>query len=234
MVEAATGWKRDCDGSRRGDGASPWCHNPCSAHSFASIYQPTEVFKMFRFSPMKSVALLLALNAAGVVATELNSDHRINQVRELLHSSRQLQGEDCFKTSKALDSAADKLDDQAFAAAGKCTAFTPCTIDYKTLSAYSSYSGACSAAKGALATYKGSLSCSGRSLVLNSVPLCLVSTKTNKSCGPKMLEDFLEMVVDEDGCTETVTNTGYTDFSGSKPVKKPVKSPVRRRVLAME
>jgi hypothetical protein len=195
---------------------------------------------MFRFSPMKRLALVWTLSAMGVAATEpglpisqvreLDSDHRIGQVRELLHSSRHLQGEDCVKTSKALDSAGDKLSDQIFDAVDGCTTF-PCNVDFKSFSAYSSYSSACSSAKGALAAYKVTLSCSGLSIIFGSYPVCLVSKKTNKNCGPKLFEDFFESVIDVDDCTETVTNTGYTDFSGSKPVKKPAKRPVRRRSL---
>jgi hypothetical protein len=108
---------------------------------------------MFRFSPMKCFVLVWALNAMGVAATEpalrtsqareLDSDHRINQVRELLRSSPQLQGEDCIKTSKALDSEEIKLLDQTASALDRCTTF-PCTIDYKSLSAYNSYRSACS------------------------------------------------------------------------------------------
>jgi hypothetical protein len=188
---------------------------------------------MFRFSPMKCFVLVWALNAMGVAATELelrisqarelDSDHRIDQIRELLR----LQGEDCLKTTKALDSAQTKLFDQA---ATRCTTF-PCTTDYKSFSAFSSYSSACSAAKGALATYKITL-CSNASIISSNVPFCLVSWKTNTNCGPKLYEDFLELAIDADGCSDTVTNTGYTDFSETKPVKKPAKRPVRRRALA--
>jgi hypothetical protein len=196
---------------------------------------------MFRFCPVKCLALAWALNAMSVAATEpglpisrvreLDSGHRVGQFQELLQSSRQLQGEDCVKTSKALDSAGDKLSDQIFDAVDGCTTF-PCTIDFKSFSSYSSYSSACSSAKGALATYKVTLSCSGLSIAFGSYPVCLVSKKTNKNCGPKLFEDFFELAIDVDDCTETVTNTGYTDFSGSKPVKKPAKMPVRRRALA--
>jgi hypothetical protein len=190
---------------------------------------------------MNCLALVWTLSAMGVAATKaglprsqvrgLDSDHGIGQARELLRSSRQLQGEDCVKTSKALDSAGDKLSEEGFAAFDGCATF-PCTIEFKSFSAYSSYRSACSSAKGALATYKVALSCLGQSYTLGNFPVCLVSKKTDKNCGPKLFEDFFESAIDVDVCTETVTNTGYTDFSGSKPVKKPVKQPVRRRALA--
>jgi hypothetical protein len=199
---------------------------------------------MVRFRPVKCLALAWTLSAVAAAAIsqvrELDSDRRIVQVRQLLRSLGQLQGEDCAKRSKALDSAIIKLMDQVNAAAfDGCT--SRCTIDYKSFSAYSSYSSACSAAKGALAAYKITHSCPGVSLVLVSVPICLVSKKTNKNCAPKLFEDFLEPAIGDaftelfigvDGCTTTVTNTGYTDFSGPKPVKKPVKRPVRRRAFA--
>jgi hypothetical protein len=188
---------------------------------------------------MKCLALAWTLSAVGMAAPghglpssqarELDSDDRIRRVRELLRSSRQLQGEDCLKTSKALESANNKLADQYSAAFDRCTTI-PCTVDIKSLAAYSSYRSACSAAKGALATYKMTHSCPGLSAVLVSVPICLVSKKTNKNCGPKLFGDFLELA-SAGGCT-TIINTGYTDFFGSKPVKKPVKRPVRRRALA--
>jgi hypothetical protein len=115
--------------------------------------------KMFRVSPMKYVVLVSMLTAMGVMAAdpdyymdqarELDSGHRHGQVRELLHSAARLPGEGCVKTSPTLDSANDKLTDQASAV--ECTAF-PCTTNYNSLPAYSSYRSACSAAKGALAT----------------------------------------------------------------------------------
>jgi hypothetical protein len=87
-------------------------------------------------------------------------------------------------------------------------------------------------AKGAFAT-----SCDFVTIVLSSVPVCLVSKKVNKNCGPKMLEDDVEFAFDIEGCYENAVNTGYTDYYGPTPVKKPVKKPIKktvRRALALE
>jgi hypothetical protein len=144
-----------------------------------------------------------------------------------------------------------KLDDQFFAALDKCTG-SSCTVNWASLSGHSSLRDACSALKGALATYKLSISCddsleefflSATKLTLTSLPFCLVSTWTNKSCGPKLIEDVIEFAFNSTGCTETATYTGYSDYSTPKPLKKPVKKPIKkpirkpvkvRRALAMD
>jgi hypothetical protein len=172
------------------------------------------------------------LALVGVVATEPDIsadqawqlDQRISHVRKLLDPSRY-----CFKTSKELNSAYNKLVRQKTdVVIETCTEFR-CDLNYANLPAYNDYKKACSAENGAFATYKAALSCSnGGAAVFKKEPLCLVSKKVNKNCGPKQLEDDLESFYDEDeGCTSTVTNTGYIDYSGTKRVKKPVKRPVR-------
>jgi hypothetical protein len=211
---------------------------------------------MFRFSPMKFVVVLMwTLRATFTAASDQillldPLDHPGGgQIRELLHSARQLQDVACLiKTSTALTAAEIKLSDQYFAAIDKCRLESPnqCSVNWAALSGYNNYKNTCSTAKGAFSTYKVTISCSdGSAVVLSNYPFCLVSATVNKKCGPK------QVVADIEGntfgqCTNTATNTGYTDYSVSKPVKKPVKKPVmkpakkpvmrpvRRRFLAME
>jgi hypothetical protein len=191
---------------------------------------------MFRFSPMKCVVLIWTLSVMGAAATE--PDHGIDHVRgleavqESLRSSRNLQSATCIKTSTTLDAADAKLTDQAFTAIGKCTT-SPCTITYSKLSNYNAYKNACIAAKGALASYKVTIACSDATVILSGLPLCLVSTRINKGCGPKLYVDEIEFVLDIEDCSETATYVGYADYSTSKPVKKPVKKPVMRRRLGL-
>jgi hypothetical protein len=199
-----------------------------------------QISHMFDFQ-MKRLVLVWTLSAATfAVANEMDQvrdlelDHRVQQVRESLHASRHLQAANCFKSSTALDAADAKLSDQFLATLAKCTG-SSCSVNWAALSAYSSYRNACSALKGALATYKLAVSCSdGSSAILTNIPACLVSSRINKSCGPKLAEDPIEAIFDLGGCTETATNTGYTDYSAPKPVKRPVKKPIKiRRALAM-
>jgi hypothetical protein len=198
---------------------------------------------MLRISQIKSLVLVWALGSMFATATDpellsgqdrkLEVNRRISQVRELLHSNRQSQSS-CEKSSAALDSAYTSLDAQAADALESCLYSSSCSLSYASLQSYNSYKSACSKAKGAFATYKVTISCTTLNVLLTNVPFCLVSKNTNKNCGPKLLEDDVEVVWDIDDCYEVATNTGYTDYSASKPVKKPVKRPVRRRALAMD
>jgi hypothetical protein len=205
-----------------------------------------EILKMFRFSRVKPFVLVWALSAMVAAATdsdlpvghdrELEVNRRNSQDQELLRSNRQLQSS-CGKTSKALDSALVTLVVQAGAFVDdNCVKTSSCPLDYGKLPAYNSYKSACSTAKGALATYKFTISCSKITFVYSNVPICLVSKNVNQNCAPKLLENAVKGRMDLPGCSETATNTGYTDYSGTnpKPVKKPVKRPVRRRALAMD
>jgi hypothetical protein len=164
---------------------------------------------------------------------ELDSDQRLGRVRELLLLNWQLQS-NCEKTSPTLDAALDKLGEQAAAAIEMCdTADTTCSVNFASYSAYTSFKNACIAAKGAFATYKITIDCSINVFVLSNVPVCLVSTKADSICRPKLFEDDLEDAFDFgiDECTETATNTGYTDYYASKPVKKPAKKPAKKPVM---
>jgi hypothetical protein len=137
----------------------------------------------------------------------------------------------CVKTSKALIAADDSLIAQSTSAFVNCFTLS-CTINYASFPAYNSYKSACSAAKGALATYKINVSCDGLTIAVTNYPICLVSKTVNKNCGPKMLEDDIEAPLFFDDCGATAVYTSYTDYSGTKPkpVKKPAKKPVKKRV----
>jgi hypothetical protein len=209
---------------------------------------------MFRFSPLKCAVLTWTLRATFTAASDPDLpidqarsalNHPGRQVRGQLHSARQLQDVACLiKTSPALTAAEIKLSDQYFAALDKCRLESPnqCSVNWAALSGYNNYKNTCSTAKGAFSTYKVTISCSdGSAVVLSNYPFCRVSATVNKKCGPKQVVAAIE----GDGlgkCTTTATNTGYTDYSVSKPVKKPVMKPakkpvmhpVRRRFLAME
>jgi hypothetical protein len=193
---------------------------------------------MFHFSQTKSLVMLILMSAMLVVATdpdlpirlvrELDSDHRVGQVREWLRSNRQLQSS-CEKTSPALDAAEDKLTNQTSTTIENCDS-TTCNVNFASYSAYTTYKNGCIASKGAFTTYKISINCGIVVIVLSNIPFCLVSMKVNSSCGPKSIVDDLELFFDIDGCSETVTNTGYTDYYSPKPVKKPVKKRVKKPV----
>jgi hypothetical protein len=194
---------------------------------------------MLHFSSLKCIVWVWTLTVVGVVATKPNLhtdqaralDHHTGQVRQLLQPSRY-----CIKKSRALTAALNKLGQQAsLAQTLSCPKFG-CTFNFASLPAYNGFKKACSAEKGALAAYKVFILCpDGFNSVIENVSLCLVSKNVNKRCGPNQLvDDLLETFYDYTACTETVTNTGYTDFSGTKPVMKPVKRPVRRRNSTME
>jgi hypothetical protein len=175
---------------------------------------------------MKSLVLVCALYSVFAIATndESGVSRRLAQVHELLRSKRQLQ-DNCEKDSAALRSAFESLYGQAAGAFGKCLDTPFCSVNYRRLKSYNRYKKACSRAKGAFSTYKVTISCDDAAVVAISLPRCLISKNINENCDPKQFEEASH----NDGCTETVTNTGCTDYSGTKPVKKPAKRPRRRR-----
>jgi hypothetical protein len=200
---------------------------------------------------MKYLVLVSALSALFVDATdqdipiglvrELDTDYHISQVQGLFRLNRQLQAEVCVKTSTALGTPFVKLEKQVGAAHDKCGKAS-CNVNYASYSSFNKYKNACIAAKGALATYKATVNCGTIVWVFTNFPVCMTSAKVNARCRPKALEDVVQSFFDLEECTETATNTGYTDYYASmpvqkpvtKPVKQPVKRAVRRLALAME
>jgi hypothetical protein len=185
---------------------------------------------MIHFSQTKSLVFVLMMSAMLVVAAdpvlpihsvrELDSDHHVGLVWERLRSNRQLQS-DCDMNSATMGPALGELDKQTGAAIENCGA--TCNINYASYSAYTSYKNGCIAAKGAFATYKITIDCGIAKTVLSNFPVCLVSMKVFSGCTPKGfecdLEDFFDFGIGE--CTETATNTGYTDYSGSEQGAEP-------------
>jgi hypothetical protein len=188
---------------------------------------------MLRFSPVKCVVWVWTWTVVVATKPDINTDRQLDQsdspVRKLAGPSRY-----CLKTSDALTSADYNLSGQYLTVAYETCPDFRCDFNYAFFP-YKDYKTACSAANGAFATYKATLSCSdGAAFVLKNIPLCLVSNNVDKKCAPKQLEDGLESFYDDFyRCAATVTNAGYTDYSGNKPAKKPVKRPVRRRPKGM-
>jgi hypothetical protein len=178
--------------------------------------------------------MIWALSVMSVAATEpdlyMDQVGGMETVQESLHWSRHLHGTACTKTSRALDEAEAKGVEQVNTAVGKCTT-SPCTITYSKLSQYPVYKNACIAAKGVFATYKVTIVCPDSTLILDGLPECLVSTRVNKGCVPKLQVDEIEMFFDEEDCTEKAVLKGTADYSTRKPVKKPGMKPVKHRRL---
>jgi hypothetical protein len=184
---------------------------------------------MLRFSPVKCVVWVWTWTVVVATKPDINTDRQLDQrvslVRKLAGPSRY-----CLKTSDALTSADYDLSGQYLTVAYETCPDFRCDFNYAFFPAYKDYKKACSAANGAFARYKATLLCSdGTAFVLKNIPLCLVSENANKNCAPMQLGDDLESFYDDFyRCAATVTNTGYADSSGNKPVKKPVKRPHRR------
>jgi hypothetical protein len=187
----------------------------------AIVVANAEILEMFRFRQMKSLVLVCALVSMFAITTsadlpigpdrELEVNRRSAQAHGLLQSKRQLQGR-CEKTSTALTSAYYTLDGQGTAVLEKCYS-AYCTVNFARLKSYNSYKVACANSRGAFARYKITFSCDDATYVYINVPVCLVSKKVNRNCGPKLLEDDVEYsFIGIEGCFVTAVFTGYTDY----------------------
>jgi hypothetical protein len=194
---------------------------------------------------MKPLVLLWTLSAMFAIATDSDLPMSPDRELEVNNYNRQLSElyqSSCTKpyTSRELLSAATDLVDDVDAASNICSnPGTPCLVNFPSLPSYNSFKSACSAAKGVFATYDASILCKiGAATpyfnsVWNSSPYCLISEQVDKNCGPVMFADELHDYWETSYtsyCSITVINTGYTDYSGSKPVKKPVKKPIKKPV----
>jgi hypothetical protein len=95
-----------------------------------------------------------------------------------------------------------------------------CRFDVPTYKSYNRYNSACSAAKGVLATYDVTISCTQvPSEVYIGAPYCLISKQVDAKCDPAMFADELDYHLENDrssDCTVTAVSTGYTDYSTGK------------------
>jgi hypothetical protein len=94
---------------------------------------------------------------------------------------------------------------------------SPCIIEVNNTQAYKNLKNACKLARSAFHRYTVEVSCTQYNFQLVEFPACWVSEEINPVCTPDLLADVLEFeVFNREGCTETVTHTGTTDFGSQQ------------------
>jgi hypothetical protein len=132
----------------------------------------------------------------------------------------------CQIESNEVDTARTDLDAQVVPDASACSS-DPCVINVESYQEFSAMLDACKAAGGSFHVFSVVLKCSSRTVQFNDYPECLVSEKMNSNCTINFSEAYMEMLWDNDNCTETANHTSTTDFSGSAPVgSEPTAPPV--------
>jgi hypothetical protein len=163
------------------------------------------------YSRLLAAWMLILMRSHCVAA--LDPDPPSPQVRWLGNALRRLQ-HSCSVPDDDVYTATKNLDTEVGVEIAGCFS-PPCAIALDETQAYSELMTACQAAGGVFYEVALEITCPALSIQFTNWPLCWESQDVSSACTPDSAEGALELGMDVEGCTNTASLTGTTDFSGS-------------------
>jgi hypothetical protein len=122
----------------------------------------------------------------------------------------------CLVDSSIVDTARRILATEVLADANACTN-SPCVFNVETYPEYSAMVDACESARGVFHVFSVVVTCVSRTLQFNDYPDCFIRESLDPDCTESFPETYMEILWNNEGCTESATHTAMIDFHSPGP-----------------